>query len=275
MCECRRRVTLWTTPEGSRLCIGCHRKPSRVGFLFSPARPEAVSGGRVEHENTHFIRRLIRAGVPQDSTLSPILYSAYTNDIPRRQQASRRHCSLTTPPFICAALQSATSALTSRGPLMSWVDGSKPGGSRCLMGPTRVGVPVPSCAERTPLRYPSQDKSRDLTARAVYTLACCSAASGNGPKRSIATATHGDEGSFHCFMGTGGLAILGGIFRDEYKGTKKSSIHEVAAPELRKSHSGVRARRPSRLRPARAQYARIRFAVYAFFWPYASIGAIQ
>ncbi|GBP33384.1 Probable RNA-directed DNA polymerase from transposon BS [Eumeta japonica] len=35
------------------------------------------------HENIHFTRRLIRAGVPQGFTLSPLLYSAYTNDIPR------------------------------------------------------------------------------------------------------------------------------------------------------------------------------------------------
>ncbi|GBP88485.1 Probable RNA-directed DNA polymerase from transposon BS [Eumeta japonica] len=38
-----------------------------------------------------------------------------------RQQASSWRCSLTTPPFIYAALQNATSALTSRGRSMSWL----------------------------------------------------------------------------------------------------------------------------------------------------------
>ncbi|GBP70085.1 Probable RNA-directed DNA polymerase from transposon BS [Eumeta japonica] len=35
------------------------------------------------HERIHSTRRLMRAGVPQGSALSSLLYSAYTNDIPR------------------------------------------------------------------------------------------------------------------------------------------------------------------------------------------------
>ncbi|GBP26327.1 Probable RNA-directed DNA polymerase from transposon BS [Eumeta japonica] len=42
-----------------------------------------LSGRRRRHERTHSTRRLIRAGVPQGFALSPLLYSAHTNDIPR------------------------------------------------------------------------------------------------------------------------------------------------------------------------------------------------
>ncbi|GBP32094.1 RNA-directed DNA polymerase from mobile element jockey [Eumeta japonica] len=51
------------------------------------------------HERTHSTRRLIRAGVPQGSA-SPLLYSAYTNDIPRPTSGVQLALSQTTPRFI-------------------------------------------------------------------------------------------------------------------------------------------------------------------------------
>ncbi|GBP36140.1 RNA-directed DNA polymerase from mobile element jockey [Eumeta japonica] len=53
-------------------------------FGFRPAHscPQQVLR-LVEHERTHSTRRLISAGVPQGSAICPLLYSAYTNDIPR------------------------------------------------------------------------------------------------------------------------------------------------------------------------------------------------
>ncbi|GBP97816.1 Probable RNA-directed DNA polymerase from transposon BS [Eumeta japonica] len=48
------------------------------------------------HERTHSTRRLIRAGVPQGSALS-LLYSAYTNDIPRPTSGVQLALSLMIP----------------------------------------------------------------------------------------------------------------------------------------------------------------------------------
>ncbi|GBP35420.1 Probable RNA-directed DNA polymerase from transposon BS [Eumeta japonica] len=53
-------------------------------FSFRPAHSCLQQVLRlVEYERTHSTRRLIRVGVPEGSALSPLLYSAYTNDIPR------------------------------------------------------------------------------------------------------------------------------------------------------------------------------------------------
>ncbi|GBP14647.1 hypothetical protein EVAR_93516_1 [Eumeta japonica] len=85
---------------------------------------------RKRYEHTHSTRRLIRAGVPQGFTLSSLLYFAYTNDYRVRQQASFSHYSRTIPRFITMLGIRNPLSSTSRGPLMSWVDGSVPGGSR-------------------------------------------------------------------------------------------------------------------------------------------------
>ncbi|GBP71639.1 hypothetical protein EVAR_53122_1 [Eumeta japonica] len=44
----------------------------------------------VEYECAYSTRRLIRAGVPQGSSFSPLLYSAYTNDILRPSSGVQR-----------------------------------------------------------------------------------------------------------------------------------------------------------------------------------------
>ncbi|GBP67650.1 Probable RNA-directed DNA polymerase from transposon BS [Eumeta japonica] len=73
------------------------------------------------HERTHLTRRLIRSGVPQGSALSPLLYSAYTNDISRPTSGVQLALLQMTPRFITKVkieppfLPSAAS----RGPLMS------------------------------------------------------------------------------------------------------------------------------------------------------------
>ncbi|GBP43257.1 Probable RNA-directed DNA polymerase from transposon BS [Eumeta japonica] len=53
-----------------RLIIIIHHYVSNRHFTF-------------QLDNTYSSMRLIRAGVPQGSTLSPLLYYAYVNDIPR------------------------------------------------------------------------------------------------------------------------------------------------------------------------------------------------
>ncbi|GBP81959.1 hypothetical protein EVAR_62778_1 [Eumeta japonica] len=70
----------------------------------------------------------IRAGVPQGASLSYLLYSAYTNDIPRRSSRYSR----TIPRFNFVLSSKNLHSSASRGPLMSGVDGSAPGGFKSI-----------------------------------------------------------------------------------------------------------------------------------------------
>ncbi|GBP59159.1 RNA-directed DNA polymerase from mobile element jockey [Eumeta japonica] len=61
---------LYTLEVPDRLVLIIHKYISNRHFAF-------------RHEHTISSKKILRAGVPQGSTLSPLLYSAYTNDIPR------------------------------------------------------------------------------------------------------------------------------------------------------------------------------------------------
>ncbi|GBP93003.1 Probable RNA-directed DNA polymerase from transposon BS [Eumeta japonica] len=75
----------------------------------------------VWHERTHSTRRLIRAGVPQGSALSPLLYSAYTNDIPRPSSGVQLalFADDTALFYKCRNRSTYPPSSASRGPLMS------------------------------------------------------------------------------------------------------------------------------------------------------------
>ncbi|GBP38301.1 Probable RNA-directed DNA polymerase from transposon BS [Eumeta japonica] len=69
---------------------GFQRKRKTVAVFFDVAKTfdKVWHAGliyKLQHEKSISAKRLIRAGVPHGSTLSPLLYSAYTNDIPRPQ----------------------------------------------------------------------------------------------------------------------------------------------------------------------------------------------
>ncbi|GBP82284.1 Probable RNA-directed DNA polymerase from transposon BS [Eumeta japonica] len=61
---------LYTLELPGRLVLIIHNYLNNRNFTF-------------RHENTYSTKRTLKAGVPQGSTLSPLLYSAYVNDIPR------------------------------------------------------------------------------------------------------------------------------------------------------------------------------------------------
>ncbi|GBP78854.1 Probable RNA-directed DNA polymerase from transposon BS [Eumeta japonica] len=72
------------------------------------------------HERTHSTRRLIRGGVPQGSTLS-LLYSAYTNDVPRPSSSGVQLALFAddTALFTEVGIGARFTLLPSRGPLTS------------------------------------------------------------------------------------------------------------------------------------------------------------
>ncbi|GBP40206.1 Probable RNA-directed DNA polymerase from transposon BS [Eumeta japonica] len=82
------------------------------------------------HENTHSFRRRISTAVPQGSTLSTLLYSAYTNDIPRTSLGIQLALFADNTAMHLCGQTEKTSALTSIGSSMRRLDGSEPVGSR-------------------------------------------------------------------------------------------------------------------------------------------------
>ncbi|GBP84009.1 Probable RNA-directed DNA polymerase from transposon BS [Eumeta japonica] len=67
-------------------------------------------------ENSTSAKRLIRAEVPQDSTLTPLLYSAYPNDIPHSQTSVQLELFADDTTFTCAVAIFVKLLLTSRRP---------------------------------------------------------------------------------------------------------------------------------------------------------------
>ncbi|GBP62930.1 Probable RNA-directed DNA polymerase from transposon X-element [Eumeta japonica] len=70
------------------------------------------------HERTHSTRRSIRVGVPQGSALSLLLYSAYTNDIPRPTSGVQLALFADDTALFLEAGLGAPSSATFRRPLM-------------------------------------------------------------------------------------------------------------------------------------------------------------